>query len=528
MTHPKRIAVIVALLALAMIPLERNISIATAAGPYNYLPAPGSPFDGRMLSIDGTGLATLAGQTTDVEFSTSSGATSLEIGIFDGDAGKDGTGALNDAGGHWDIGTSDTVYTLYADPAGDGSGSSILIGQWTGDAANVLSGALWSTAQASMPDNDWWNVTVQTSAAAQAASGAYFYHLHVSIPDTTSTSSNAFKLRSSGAIGLDPDTSWGFIGAMAQYPQDFQVIYPQWDGVTVPPVGSNFWLTTATTYDGHWTFYLDVPAGQNALALWDGDFDHGTPSGVTGFPSGIAVQACSRTVNPNNPLMPPFTTSSSTLNYGSAGTQPGSPADDNRSDVYRRTPCVVWQITDPSGTVYSQANPSGNSEWSLFDISAASPLPAGLWRVDVSGLDLSNLSFYHFPYPVVGVCDANDTACTPLPVYGSIGDFVWNDLNGNGVQDAGEPGVGGVTVNLLNASGQVIATTTTDSNGKYEFTNLAAGTYAVQFVAPGGYAFTQYLQGGDTAKNSDANSASSGTSGPITLTVGQNDMTWDA
>ncbi|SDM68334.1 hypothetical protein SAMN05660860_03009, partial [Geoalkalibacter ferrihydriticus] len=32
---------------------------------------------------------------------------------------------------------------------------------------------------------------------------------------------------------------------------------------------------------------------------------------------------------------------------------------------------------------------------------------------------------------------------------GSIGDFVWNDLNQNGLQDAGEPGISGVTVNLL-------------------------------------------------------------------------------
>jgi hypothetical protein len=31
----------------------------------------------------------------------------------------------------------------------------------------------------------------------------------------------------------------------------------------------------------------------------------------------------------------------------------------------------------------------------------------------------------------------------------SIGDFVWEDLNGNGQQDSGEPGIVGATVNLL-------------------------------------------------------------------------------
>src|SRR5207249_4353496 len=35
----------------------------------------------------------------------------------------------------------------------------------------------------------------------------------------------------------------------------------------------------------------------------------------------------------------------------------------------------------------------------------------------------------------------------------SIGDFVWNDLNGNGVQDAGEAGINGVTLTLTGTTG---------------------------------------------------------------------------
>ncbi len=35
---------------------------------------------------------------------------------------------------------------------------------------------------------------------------------------------------------------------------------------------------------------------------------------------------------------------------------------------------------------------------------------------------------------------------------GSVGDRVWNDTNGNGVQDAGETGINGVTVQLLNGA----------------------------------------------------------------------------
>src|SRR5581483_3685066 len=59
---------------------------------------------------------------------------------------------------------------------------------------------------------------------------------------------------------------------------------------------------------------------------------------------------------------------------------------------------------------------------------------------------------------------------------GSVGDRVWLDTNGNGIQDAGETGINGVTVQLLNSSGTVIATTTTAGDGNYTFSNLAAGT----------------------------------------------------
>jgi hypothetical protein len=56
-----------------------------------------------------------------------------------------------------------------------------------------------------------------------------------------------------------------------------------------------------------------------------------------------------------------------------------------------------------------------------------------------------------------------------------LGDFVWEDSNGNGVQDSGEAGLADVTVELKDTDGHVVATTTTDASGKYHFdVNLAA------------------------------------------------------
>ncbi|MBL0146818.1 MAG: hypothetical protein IPP48_14920 [Chitinophagaceae bacterium] len=54
---------------------------------------------------------------------------------------------------------------------------------------------------------------------------------------------------------------------------------------------------------------------------------------------------------------------------------------------------------------------------------------------------------------------------------GALGNFVWNDVNGNGVQDGGEAGIPNATVTLTYPDGATV-TTTTDVNGVYAFNNL--------------------------------------------------------
>ena len=119
-------------------------------------------------------------------------------------------------------------------------------------------------------------------------------------------------------------------------------------------------------------------------------------------------------------------------------------------------------------------------------------------------------------------------ASAVVPVPASLGDTVWQDLNKNGVQDTGEPGVAGVTVKLYACGGtDPLQTTTTNTSGMYQFTGLAPGDYSVQFEAPTGYAFTAQNQGTNDAADSDANPAS-GTTECTTLVGGENDLTWDA
>lgn len=63
---------------------------------------------------------------------------------------------------------------------------------------------------------------------------------------------------------------------------------------------------------------------------------------------------------------------------------------------------------------------------------------------------------------------------------GKIGDTIWLDLDGDGLQDADEPGLPGVTVGLYDASNNLINSITTDANGHYTFAGLADGTYTVR------------------------------------------------
>jgi serine-aspartate repeat-containing protein C/D/E len=68
----------------------------------------------------------------------------------------------------------------------------------------------------------------------------------------------------------------------------------------------------------------------------------------------------------------------------------------------------------------------------------------------------------------------------PVVGTGRIGNFVWKDLNHNGIQNPGEPGIGGVKVTLKNSSGVGVQTKFTLANGEYSFTDLTAGTYIVE------------------------------------------------
>ena len=136
----------------------------------------------------------------------------------------------------------------------------------------------------------------------------------------------------------------------------------------------------------------------------------------------------------------------------------------------------------------------GNTLTVTYDVTVDDPLAPGITEIS----NTVYVSSTEIPTPV------EDTVTDPVAA--TIGDFVWNDLNGDGVQDGGaEVGIDGVTIDLiddLNGNGvvdggePVIDTTTTAGGGAYDFTGLPAGDYIVDVTDTGGVLTGYVLTGG--------------------------------
>ncbi len=107
---------------------------------------------------------------------------------------------------------------------------------------------------------------------------------------------------------------------------------------------------------------------------------------------------------------------------------------------------------------------------------------------------------------------------------GVIGDFVWNDTNHNGIQDSGEPGIPGVTMQLWDSTQTtLLQTTMTNAGGLYQFSGLCAGTYVVVVPnSPPGFTPSPSHVGMNPAIDSNGSPA------PVTLpTNNSSDLTID-
>ena len=473
-------------------------------GPFAAFPT-ADPIDARFLGFSCAGLATFE-EPVSIGLEVPPGTPSFTVSVFDGDSGKpDGAGKP-----HWDLGAHQIVVRLYADRLREGSTAAAdEIGVWFGNSANPLSGGLWAASAASMPDNDWWGVTVSTSAAAQAPSGNYLYNLTIDLDGACApgeqVESNLKVAASNPMTFLVP--RFGLVGGMRQLFNDGPIVYPG----GFPPAD---FLTAPTTYDGTFTFRFMVPQGSPDLKIFDGDFDFGTGNLVT-VPSALMLAPCGDTDDPDTVASyagVPFDTSGANPEGATVG---GVPRDDSPFDLFRcgelddpdRMGCVRYEVEDPLGNVYANDNPSGDREWEQFRIAtdqaddpfnsdylvAGDTLPPGIWTVNIIGLDLANLNLWFADTCATRIQNGVPVAACPTGTVYLVGDTVWFDADGDGIQDPGEPGIAGVVVHLVDSSNTVVATMETGDSSSPDwpacvFNNTGLdeqGLYCFGIGAPG-------------------------------------------
>jgi hypothetical protein len=146
----------------------------------------------------------------------------------------------------------------------------------------------------------------------------------------------------------------------------------------------------------------------------------------------------------------------------------------------------TFNLLDGSGNLLRTVQSDLNGNWSFLSLAAGT-------------------------YQVVEVPTVGYTQTTPNPApfvltsttqldnayqFGNFRNFVingfkFNDLNGNGLQDSGEPALRGFTFQLTNSvTGTLLATAVSDTQGNFAFPNLGPLTgaqYRVREVVPGGW-----------------------------------------
>ena len=162
------------------------------------------------------------------------------------------------------------------------------------------------------------------------------------------------------------------------------------------------------------------------------------------------------------------------------------------------------QGTDPAGTF-------DGTTWKIGDLLAgqyASLFVTVKLDEGTDGKTLNNTASFVNP-PEYDQNPDNNSAKASITVKHRLAGKVYYDANDSSSYDNGEEGFKDITVELLGADGNVVATTTTDADGNYSFTRLPAGDYTVKVTKAGDIANLDQTEDPDSTKDN--------TSGTVTL-----------
>ncbi|MFN8016124.1 MAG: SdrD B-like domain-containing protein, partial [Acidimicrobiia bacterium] len=148
---------------------------------------------------------------------------------------------------------------------------------------------------------------------------------------------------------------------------------------------------------------------------------------------------------------------------------------------------ALGAIAKPGGFNTFLATQSDPSNYQFFGNTTSAWAAGTRWFNASAGTSSRGTTVYNpnqsdWTFSKAGGLGDLEVLCDEAPL--QIGNRVWLDENGNGIQDPAENGIGGIGVELVDANNTVVKSTTTNASGEYLFSNVAKNTpYTVRVIA---------------------------------------------
>jgi len=146
---------------------------------------------------------------------------------------------------------------------------------------------------------------------------------------------------------------------------------------------------------------------------------------------------------------------------------------------------ITVNLVDENGTVVDTAETSADGVYQFESVASGDYTVV----VDTTDTDLPTdftLGTTNNVPVTVGanqtITDVNfgfDSPPVPIPTT-TVSGTVFTDTDNNNTLDPDEPGIENITVNLVNANGNILASVSTNADGSYQFEGIAAGNYTVE------------------------------------------------